>query len=117
MLRVSFFKVSGGSLGDGAESSLGVLKYPGDIHFDVNFEVVTHDRVLYATNPVHLFGRLKDIEAPVGTELKMEGSDAGLATVDGEVRGRLLSAQLLLGDAVVGREALLTASAAISTRA
>lgn len=117
MLRVSFFKVSGGSLGDGAESSLGVLKYPGDIHFDVNFEIVTHDRVLYATNPVHLFGRLKDIEAPVGTELKMEGSDAGLATVGGEVRGRLLAAQLRLGDAVVGREALLTASAALSTQA
>lgn len=117
MLRVSFFKVSGGSLGEGSESNLGVLKFPGDLQFDVNFEIATNDGVLYATNPVHLFGRLKDIQMPSGTELKMEGSDAGLATVDGTIKGRLIGAQLLLGDAVVGREALLTASAAVKTLA
>jgi hypothetical protein len=48
---------------------------------------------------------------PSGIELKMEGAEARLATVDGEVKGRLVGAQFLLGDAIVGSEALLTASA------
>jgi len=112
MLRVSFFKVSGGTVGEGWERSLDALSFPGDLHFDTQFEIVTHDRVLYASNPMHLYGRLKDME-PAGTELTMEGADAVLATVKGEIVGRLTGVRLLLGDAVVGREALLTASASI----
>jgi hypothetical protein len=107
MLRASFFRVSGGTVGDGRERSLDSLTYPAELHFDANLEIATPNGVLYATNPLHLFGALKDLQ-PNGTELRMEGPDAGLVTADGVVRGRICGVHLALSDALVGQEALLT---------
>lgn len=109
MLRASFFNISGGTLGEGSEANLGAIRYPSDLHFDANLEIVTPNGVLYAANPVHLYGLLTDLEA-TGTHLGMEGADAALVTVGGEVKGRLSNLQLELGDALVGQEALLTAT-------
>jgi len=108
MLRVSFFKPSGGTLGDGSEASFEALRFPGELHLDANFEVLTPRGVLYAANPVHLSGTLKDLQA-TGSELRMDGADAPLLTADGAPRGRLSDVTLLLKEALVGREALLTA--------
>jgi hypothetical protein len=114
MLRASFFKVSGGTLGVGHESGLSAVRFPGDLNFNVNFEVATPSGVLYASNPVHLSGALKDVQ-PLGTELRMQGPDAALATVDGDIAGRLTGVHLVLGDAVVGEEAHLSSSGPVAT--
>jgi len=109
MLRVSFFKPSGGTLGEGFENGLSAVRYPSELHFDANFEITTPTGVLYAASPVHVYGKLRDIQ-PAGTELKMEGTDSALVTASGEVKARLAGLHLALGEALVGREALLTAA-------
>jgi hypothetical protein len=108
MLRASFFTVSGGQLGEGTEDSLSTLRYPGELHFDAHFEVVTPSATLYAAAPVHLAGQLKDIE-PTGTVLTADHADAALRTSDGEVRARLTGVQMKLADALVGSEAYVSA--------
>lgn len=104
MLRSSFFQVSGGTVGDGWESALAMVSFPADLHLDAQFEICTPQGVLYARSPVHVFGKLLDLH-PAGTELEMDGPDAALATVDGEVRGRLTGVRLRLGEALVGETA------------
>lgn len=107
MLRASWPKVSRGTLGEGTEDSLSRVRYPGELHFDAQFELVTPHGVLYADNPVHVSGWLKDVD-PQGTELTMDGADAPLVTADGQFKARLTSAQLMMGAAVVGQEAPVT---------
>ncbi len=104
MLRVSWPKPSGGTLGEGTESGLSMVRFPGDLDLDANFEIVTPQGVLYGENSVHVSGKLKDIE-PGGTELKMHGADATLATKDGVVKGRLTNVHLMLQEAIVGERA------------
>jgi hypothetical protein len=111
MLRVSFFKVSGGTLGEGREARLSSVHFPADLHFDANVEIVTAEGVLYAAAPVHVFGRLRDLQ-PDGTQLTMEGRDVALQNVAGETVGRLNGLRLVLLGAIVGQEALLTAAVA-----
>jgi hypothetical protein len=107
MLRVSWPKVSGGTLGEGTENSLSQVRYPGELHFDAQFELVTPRGVLYADNSVQISGWLKDIE-PIGSELKMHGADAPLVTADGQVKARLTDAQFAVGEALVGLQAYVT---------
>lgn len=108
MLRASFFTVSGGTLGEGTEESLSRVRYPGELHFDAQFEIVTPTGTLYAASPVHLRGQLKDIE-PNGTQLKADHADAAMLTVDGKAGARLTGVTLSMGDALVGTEAHVSA--------
>lgn len=104
MLRSSFFAVSGGTLGDGTEESLSRVRYPGELHFDAQFEIVTPTGVLYAASPVHLRGQLKDVE-PQGTRLRADHVDSALLTEDGKAGVRLTGVELAMGEALVGTEA------------
>jgi hypothetical protein len=104
MLRASFFAVSGGTLGEGGEESLSRVRYPGELHFDAQFEIVTPTGVLYAASPVHLRGQLKDIE-PNGTKLAADHVDAALLNADGTAGARLTGVTMALGEALVGTEA------------
>jgi|GEM_PF-2376504 len=104
MLRASFFAVSGGTLGDGTEESLSRVRYPGELHFDAQFEIVTPTGVLYAAAPVHLRGQLKDIE-PNGTRLHADHVDTALLTADGKPGVRLTGVEVAMGEALVGTEA------------
>lgn len=108
MLRVSFFAVSGGQLGDGTEKSLSQVRYPGELHFDAQFELVTPSGTLYAAAPVHLSGKLKDVE-PTGTVLTADHADSALKSEDGVPQARLTGVTLKLGDALVGAEAYVSA--------
>lgn len=108
MLRASFFAVSGGQLGDGTEDSLSRVRYPGELHFDAQFELVTPSATLYAASPVHLSGKLKDVE-PAGTALAADHADAALLTEDGTPRARLTGVTMKLGEALVGAEAYVSA--------
>lgn len=108
MVRVSFFEPSGGTVGEGLETSLGDLRFPSELHIDANVEVLTPTGVLRAVSPVHLSGALADVEVS-GTELVKDGGDIPLVTpVEGERRAILTGIELQLGDAVVGKEAHMT---------
>lgn len=104
MLRVSWPRPSGGTLGEGSEDSLSRVRYPSDLHIDTEFELVTPAATLYATNPVHVTGKLKDMEA-TGTELRMDGTDTALVTTQDEVRARLTGINLVMRDSFVGEHA------------
>lgn len=104
MLRASWPRVSGGTLGQGTEDSLSRVKFPGDLHLDAEFELVTPSATLYAANPVHVSGKLKDMEA-TGTELSMSGADAPMVNTSDEVKARLTGVQLVMRDAFVGETA------------
>ncbi|OOC53341.1 hypothetical protein NOSIN_05555 [Nocardiopsis sinuspersici] len=104
MLRASWPRPSGGTLGEGTEESLSSVRYPGDLHIDAEFEVVTPHGVLYAANPVHVSGRLSDLD-PEGTELTMVGSDAALLTTGDEAKARLSGLRLVMREAIVGEHA------------
>lgn len=107
MLRASWPRVSGGTLGEGTEESLSRMRYPSELHVDAEFEIVTPTGNLYAASPVHVAGKLKDLDA-TGTELTMGGADAALVTTDGEVKARLTGVQLATRDSVVGEQAHVT---------
>lgn len=104
MLRASWPRVSGGTLGEGSEDSLSRVRYPADLHIDAEFELVTPQGNLYAASPVHMAGRLQDLE-PTGTELAMGGADAPLVGTEGGVKARLTGARLVMRDAHVGETA------------
>lgn len=104
MLRASWPRPSGGTLGDGTEDSLSRVRYPSELHIDAEFEIVTPHVNLYAAGPVHVAGKLRDIEA-TGTELSMAGSDAALVTADGTAKARLTGVRLAMRDAHVGETA------------
>lgn len=104
MLRVSWPRPSSGTLGDGTEDSLSRVSYPGALHFDANFELCTPHGTLYADNPVHLAGKLRDLEA-TGTELRASGAGAPLTTADNTVKARITDVQLVMRDAHVGETA------------
>jgi hypothetical protein len=104
MLRASWAKPSGGTLGEGVEESLSRVKFPGELHFDAELELVTPHEVLYASNPVHVSGQLKDIE-PDGTSLTMSGSGATLETTAGEAKARITGLSLAMRESVVGEHA------------
>lgn len=107
MLRASFFAVSGGTLGEGTEDSLSRVRFPGELHFDAQFEVCTPTGVLCAASPVHLRGDLAGLE-PNGTRLTADG-DTALVTADGTTTARLTNVTMALGEAVVGTEAYVSA--------
>jgi len=107
MLRASFFSVSGGVLGYGTEESLSRVRYPGEINFDAQLELVTPTTTLYAAAPVHLSGKLKDIE-PAGTTLAAEYADAAMLTADGKSLARLTGVTMRMGEALVGTEAYVS---------
>ncbi|WP_026421239.1 DUF6004 family protein [Actinokineospora inagensis] len=104
MLRASWPKPSGGSLGEGGEDSLSRVKFPGDLHFDAEFDLVTPHEVLYSTNSVHLAGKLSDLD-PNGTTLTMSGTDAALVTTGDEVKARITGLTLAMREAIVGEHA------------
>ncbi len=104
MLRASWPRPSGGTLGTGGEESLSRVRYPGDLHIDAEFELSTPQGNLYAASPVHVAGKLRDLE-PTGTELSMQGTDAALLTDGGTPRARLTGARLVMRDAYVGETA------------
>lgn len=101
MLRVSWPRVSGGTLGEGHEESLSRVKFPSELYIDTEFELVTPSGVLYTTNAVHVNGKLKDTEA-TGTELTMHGTDAPLVTKDDKIKARLTGVTLAMRDAHIG---------------
>jgi hypothetical protein len=104
MLRASWPRPSGGTLGEGTEDSLSRVRYPGELHIDANLEIVTPRHTLYATAPVHLAGKLRTLEA-TGTELAMSGPDSPLVTADGTVTARLTGVRFAMRDAHVGEHA------------
>jgi hypothetical protein len=113
MVRVSFFKPSRGTVGEGSEQSLAALGFPSELHFDAELEIVTPEGVLYAASPAHLRGTLPDIEV-TGTELAKEGGDVALLTAGGDFAASLKSIDLKLGEAQVGREAHITPAPALA---
>jgi hypothetical protein len=104
MLRASWARPSGGSLGEGTEDSLSRVRYPSDLHVDAQFEILTPHGTLYATNPVHIAGRLKDLD-PRGTDLTLEGPDTALVTENDTVKARLTGAKLVMRESIVGEHA------------
>ncbi len=107
MLRASWPKPSIGTFGEGTEDNLSQLTYPGDIHFDANFELVTPSGALYSTNAVHVCGRMHGID-PDGSELRMEGPDTALVTQAGTNTARLTGVRLTIRGSVTGTEAYVT---------
>lgn len=104
MLRASWPRVSGGTLGDGTEESMSRVRFPSDLHIDAEFELNTPHGTLYATNPVHVSGKVRDMEA-TGTEMRMEGTDSALVSTDDVVKACLTGATLAMRDAYVGETA------------
>jgi len=104
MLRASWPRPSGGTLGEGTEESLSRVKYPSELHIDAEFELTTPHGVLYADNSVHVSGKLRDMDA-TGTELRMDGADSPLVTTGDEVKARLTGVTLAMRDAHVGETA------------
>jgi hypothetical protein len=104
MLRASWARPSGGTLGEGTEDSLSRVRYPSELHIDAHFEIATPTGPLYAVSPVHVVGKLRDLEA-TGTELSMAGSDSALVTADGTVKARLSGLRLAMRDTHVGATA------------
>jgi len=104
MLRASWARPSGGSLGEGSEDSLSRVRYPSDLHFDAQFEICTPHGTLYATNAVHVAGRLNDLD-PLGTNLALEGPDTALVTEDNTVKARLTGAKFVMRESIVGEHA------------
>lgn len=113
MVRVSFFKPSGGTVGEGWEDSLGALRFPSELHLDAQLEIVTPTGVLYAASPTHVRGALPDVEV-TGTELTKDGGDVALVTADGEFAAWLKAIDLRLGEAQVGRVAHITPTPALA---
>ncbi|WP_320066154.1 DUF6004 family protein [Micromonospora sp. RTGN7] len=108
MLRASWPRVSGGTLGEGNEDSLSRVKFPSELHIDAEFELVTPSQTLYAANAVHINGKLRDMEA-TGTELRLDGGDTALVTTDEQPKARLTGVNLVMRDAVVGERANVNA--------
>ncbi|MGV9309726.1 DUF6004 family protein [Nonomuraea sp. NPDC003727] len=104
MLRASWSRPSGGTLGEGTEDSLSRVRFPSELHLDAEFELVTPHGTLYAANPVHVGGKLTDLEL-TGSELTLQGADAPLVTTDGTVKARLTGIRLALRAAIVGEHA------------
>ncbi|MEU6038449.1 DUF6004 family protein [Actinomadura sp. NPDC047616] len=104
MLRASWPRPSGGTLGEGTEDGLSRVSFPAELHIDAEFEIVTPRGNLCAAGPVHVAGRLRDLEA-TGSELAMTGADTALVTDDGTVRARLAGVRLAMRDAHVGETA------------
>ena len=104
MVRASWPKPSPGTLGDGAEDSLGAIHYPAPLDFDANLEIATPHGVLYADHSVHLSGTLKDPHAE-SSELRMAGVDAPMVTKDGAATARLSGVRLQFQDSIVGERA------------
>jgi hypothetical protein len=107
MLRASFFKPSGGSIGEGHESDFEALRYPAALHFDTQFEIATPTGPLYGVAPTFVRGVLNDLAA-VNSELRMEGAETALIDANREVKARLTSVHLVLRESIVGREAIMT---------
>lgn len=106
MLRASWPRVSGGSLGQGTEDSLSRVTFPADLHIDAEFEIVTPEGNLYAANSVHVAGKLRDMEA-TGTELTLTGGDTALLTDNDQPKARLTGVNLIMRDALVGQHATI----------
>nr|WP_245920135.1 DUF6004 family protein [Actinomadura mexicana] len=104
MLRASWPRPSGGTLGDGTEDSLSRVRFPSELHIDAELEIVTPHGNLYAASPAHIAGKLRDLDA-TGSELSMVGADAPLVTTDGTVKARLTGVRLAMRDAHVGETA------------
>ncbi|GLZ42303.1 DUF6004 family protein [Actinokineospora sp. NBRC 105648] len=108
MLRASWPKPSGGTLGEGTEDSLSRVKFPGELHFDAEFDLVTPNEVLYATSPVHLSGSLRDLD-PQGTGLSMSGPGTALVTTSDTQRARITGLTLAMRESIVGQHANVNA--------
>ncbi|MBV9445842.1 MAG: hypothetical protein JO345_08100 [Streptosporangiaceae bacterium] len=104
MLRASWPRPSGGTLGEGTEDSLSRVRYPSELHIDAAFEIVTPNGTLYSVSPVHVAGKLRDLDA-TGTELSLAGADTALVNTAGTVKARLSGVRLAMRDAHVGETA------------
>jgi hypothetical protein len=107
MLRASWPRPSGGTIGDGTEDSLSRVRFPSELHIDAEFEIVTPRGNLYAANSVHVAGKLRGLEA-TGSELTMDGTDAALVSADGTPKARLSGVRMVMREAVVGEQAHVT---------
>ncbi|GAA3030348.1 DUF6004 family protein [Actinokineospora globicatena] len=104
MLRASWPKPSGGSLGEGTEDALSRVRFPAELHFDAEFDLVTPSEVLYSTNPVHLSGSLRDLD-PQGTNLALSGQGAPLVTTGDVEKARITGLSLVMRESIVGEHA------------
>lgn len=107
MLRASWPRPSGGTIGEGTEDSLSRVRFPSELHIDAEFEIVTPRGNLYAANSVHVAGKLRGLEA-TGSELTMDGTDAALVSADGTPKARLTGVRMVMREAVVGEQAHVT---------
>jgi hypothetical protein len=107
MLRASWPRPSGGTIGEGTEDSLSRVRFPSELHIDAEFEIVTPRGNLYAANSVHVAGKLRGLEA-TGSELTMDGTDAALVSADGTPKARLSGVRMVMREAVVGEQAHVT---------
>ncbi|MER6948192.1 DUF6004 family protein [Nonomuraea sp. NPDC000554] len=104
MLRASWPRPSGGTLGEGNEDSLSRVRFASELHLDAEFDIVTPAGTLYAANPVRLGGKLKDLE-PAGSELALTGVDTPIMAANGTAKARLTGARFTMRDASVGEYA------------
>ncbi|RLK58094.1 DUF6004 family protein [Actinokineospora cianjurensis] len=104
MLRASWPKPSGGTLGEGNEDSLSRVRFPAELHFDAEFDLVTPRGVLYSTNPVHLSGQLRDLD-PSGTDLALSGQGTPLVTTEDVEKARITGLSLVMRESIVGEHA------------
>nr|WP_233290546.1 DUF6004 family protein [Kitasatospora sp. MBT66] len=104
MLRVSWPRPSTGTLGNESEDSLSRVRYPSELHINTEFELITPDATLRAKDPVHIAGKLRDLDA-TGTELRMEGAATALVTAEDTVKATLTGVTLLMGETVLGAHA------------
>jgi hypothetical protein len=107
MLRANFFKPSGGSLGTGYEVAVEDVRFPAEIEFEANLDLVTPAGPLYGSAPVLVQGMVDDLDAS-GTELEMQGPGTTLVRADGEPVSRLIATRIQLGEALVGQQAYMT---------
>jgi hypothetical protein len=108
MLRVSWPKPSGGVFGDGTEQSLSMVKLPGELHIDAEFELVTPTGALYTDSPLHISTNL-DVLEPGGQTLVSDGPGSAMVEADGTFRGHLNAVTLKMGDSVVGEHSMMNA--------
>jgi uncharacterized protein DUF6004 len=107
MLRASWPRPSGGTLGEGTEDTLSRVRYPSELHIDAEFEIAAPHGNLYAASPVHIAGKLRDIEA-TGSELTLTGPGTALTDAAGTPKARITGIKLAMRDALVGEHALVS---------
>ncbi|AJF68992.1 DUF6004 family protein [Streptomyces vietnamensis] len=106
MLKASWARPSGGTLGKGEEDGIGRVAYPADLRLDARFELCTPTGTLCADAAVPLLGRPDALEAD-GTELRAESANVQLVTESGTAEARITDVRLVMRDTWVGEAAFI----------